>query len=70
MTTLNPPPRYTRKQAAEYLGVKHHTLDVWASTGRYNLKYVKVGRLVRYRQEDLDQFLTQRTINIEEDSRG
>ena len=69
MAILNSPPLYTRKQAAEYLGIKPHTLDVWASTGRYNLKYIKVGRLVRYRQEDLEQFLSQRTINSEEGER-
>lgn len=62
METSSAPRYYTREQAAEYLGVKQATLDVWASTKRYNLKYIKVGRLVRYRQEDLEQFLNDRTV--------
>ena len=51
-----------RKEAGEYLGIKPNTLDAWASTGRYNLKYIKVGRLVRYRKEDLDAFPEERTM--------
>ena len=43
--------------AAEYIGVKPGTLQVWRSTKRYPLPYLKVGRLVRYRQSDLDAFL-------------
>lgn len=56
----------TRKESAEYLGVKPGTLDVWASTKIYSLKYIKIGRLVRYRIEDLDQFLSDRTIEMTE----
>ena len=48
----------TDKQAAQILGVKTSTLAVWRSTGRYNLPYVKVGRLVRYRIRDLAAFIT------------
>lgn len=52
----------SRNEAAEYLGVKPQTLSVWATTGRYNLPYIKVGRSVRYRQSDLDEFLLARTV--------
>lgn len=52
-----------RVQAAEYLGLKPRTLDVWASTKRYDLKYIKVGGKVKYRKEHLDQFLESRTIS-------
>ena len=38
----------SRKETAELLGVKPSTLSVWASTGRYNLPFVKVGRLTKY----------------------
>jgi excisionase family DNA binding protein len=58
----------TRKEAAEYLGIKPHTLDVWACTRRYNLRFIKVGRLAKYRKEDLDEFLARRTINGKEDN--
>ncbi|MCF7982418.1 MAG: helix-turn-helix domain-containing protein [Pseudomonadales bacterium] len=50
-----------RAEASDYIGVKSQTLAVWASTGRYSLPFVKVGRKVLYRKEDLDQFLTRRT---------
>lgn len=51
----------TRKQAAEFLGVKEHTLAVWACNKRYTLPYVKVGRLVKYRYSDLLAFVNHRT---------
>ena len=54
-------PMLTRPQAAEYIGVRTGTLAVWASTHRYDLPFVKVGRLVRYRREDLDRWLRSRT---------
>lgn len=61
-------PLLTRKQAAEYLGLEPRTLDVWACTKRYNLRFIKVGRLAKYRKEDLDEFLTRRTIDMGEDN--
>jgi excisionase family DNA binding protein len=48
--------------AAEYLGVKGHTLEVWRTSGRYGLPFIKVGRRVKYRRADLDRFLTARTV--------
>jgi excisionase family DNA binding protein len=60
----------SRKQAANYLGVTENTLSVWASVKRYNLPYVKVGRLVRYRLSDLDAFLTRRTVMQTETTGG
>ena len=52
----------TRREAAEYLGVCPETLAVWHCTGRYRLPVVKVGRAVRYRLEDLDAWLSSRTM--------
>ncbi|EGA64178.1 helix-turn-helix domain-containing protein [Vibrio brasiliensis] len=49
--------KFNRKQAAEYLGLSEGTLAVWASTGRYQLPFVKVGRKVFYRKSDLDAFI-------------
>jgi excisionase family DNA binding protein len=52
----------TPEQTADTLGVTRHTLEVWCSTGRYpELRYVKVGRLVRYRRGDVESFLDGRT---------
>lgn len=39
------------------LGVSCATLQAWRCTRRVNLPFVKVGRLVRYRQEDIDAFI-------------
>lgn len=52
-------------EAAEYLGVTVRTLSVWRCVGRYNIPYVKVGRLVKYRKSALDAFLKRRTIGEE-----
>lgn len=49
------------KQAAEFLGVAPGTLSVWRSRGRYQLKFLKVGHLVRYRRADLETWLESRT---------
>ena len=59
LSLFDPPPKelLTRKEAAEFLGVKVGTLSVWACNKRYNLPYVKVGSLVRYRRSDLEHFL-------------
>jgi excisionase family DNA binding protein len=49
------------KTAAAYLGVEPGTLSVWRSTGRYQIPFTKVGRLVRYRTNVLDAWLQTRT---------
>ena len=48
-------------QAAHYLGLSSETLSVWRSTGRYNLRFIKTGRLVRYQVADLRAFLESRS---------
>jgi len=52
----------TETEAAQVLDIKPGTLQVWRSTKRYPLPYLKVGRLVRYRQSDLDAFLNGRLV--------
>lgn len=52
----------TRIEAAHYLGIKAATLATWASTKRYPLPLIKVGRCVKYRKSDLDAFINQNTI--------
>lgn len=39
------------------LGVSRATLQAWRCTRRVSLPFIKVGRLVRYRQEDIDDFI-------------
>lgn len=55
-------PLLNEQQAAEYIGVKPTTLQVWRSTKRYPLAYLRVGRLIKYRQSALDSFLASRTV--------
>ncbi len=47
----------TRKQAAELLDCSEGTLSIWACTKRYPLPYIKIGRKVRYRLEDVQNFI-------------
>tara|TARA_Y100000389_G_C17400450_1_gene485025 strand:- start:417 stop:617 length:201 start_codon:yes stop_codon:yes gene_type:complete len=51
----------TRKEAAEFLGIKENTLAIWHCSKRYKLPVIKVGRLCKYRSSDLLQFLEERT---------
>ena len=63
MNTLPPHRLLNTKEAAEFLGVKEMTLSVWKSTNRYKIPCVKVGRLVKYRHEDLLEFVERRMVN-------
>ena len=56
-------PLLTEVQTAEFLGVKPQTLACWRCTKRYGLRYVKVGRAIRYMQSDVSQFLADRTVD-------
>jgi predicted site-specific integrase-resolvase len=58
----NNQPLLSRRQAAQFLGLKESTLAVWQATGRYSLPVIKVGRVARYRMRDLEKFLNQRTV--------
>ncbi len=48
---------YSREEASAYLGLGISTLAAWASNGKQDLPYTKMGRMVRYRKEDLDAFM-------------
>ena len=50
----------TKEQVSDILGITVGTLAVWRTTKRYNLPYVKTGRLVRYREVDVDNFINSR----------
>lgn len=52
----------SREEAAQYLGFSSKTLAVWASTGRYGLPMVKIGRLVKYRKSALDEFINRYSV--------
>jgi excisionase family DNA binding protein len=56
------PQLLNEEDAARVLGVRRPTLATWRSTHRYDLPYVKAGRLVRYRAEDLAAFIQRRLV--------
>ena len=47
----------SKQEAASKLGVSEKTLDNWASSKAVDLAYVKVGRLRKYRECDLQDFI-------------
>ena len=53
----------TAEQAAEILGIEPATLAVWRCTKRYDLKWIKVGRLCKYRASDVQAFIDSRTVS-------
>ena len=47
---------HTTPEAADYLGLSKNTLNRWRHTGD-GPRFVKLGRAVRYRREDLDEWV-------------
>lgn len=64
LDTRNHPadPLLSEQQTAELLDVRPTTLQVWRSTRRYNLPFVKIGRNVRYRASAVQAFIESRTV--------
>lgn len=52
----------TPQEAAQILGVTVQTLADWRCTKRYDLTYVKVGRLVKYPAAAVEAFIAARTV--------
>ena len=50
----------TMDEASEYLGISKLTLYGWVSARK--LGFVKVGRLVKFKQHDLDKWIDQHTV--------
>jgi predicted DNA-binding transcriptional regulator AlpA len=59
-TQLQDEELWDRKTVAKYLNISPDTLAVWDCTKRYDLKPIKVGRSVRYRPSEIEQFITER----------
>lgn len=53
--------RLNPAQVAQTLGVTIGTLAVWRCTKRYQLPFVKIGRKIFYRSEDVNAFVESRT---------
>ncbi|MDP3845523.1 MAG: helix-turn-helix domain-containing protein [Pseudomonas sp.] len=54
---LNPADLLTPEQAALVLGLSDKTLATWRSTGRYALPFLRCGARIRYRRDDLANWL-------------
>jgi len=53
--------RLTSTEVADILGVTEGTLAVWRCTKRYCLPFVRIGRKIFYRSEDVKTFVESRT---------
>ncbi len=53
--------RLSPVEVATILGVTEGTLAVWRCTKRYQLPFVKIGRKIFYRSEDVKAFVESRT---------
>ena len=51
---------YNTKQTAELFGISHRTLESWLISGQ-GPAFIKMGKLVKYKQSDLDEFLLNQT---------
>lgn len=56
------------KEAAGYLDLKKCTLEAWRVKGNGPV-YLKLGKAVRYRKEDLDAFINARKCTSTSESR-
>ncbi len=54
------------KEAARVLGVEPNTLAQWRFNGKVNLTYIKLGKSVRYRMADLDDFINRGVTQTQE----
>lgn len=62
METETLPPLLTTEEAARVLNLRPNTLAVWRCTGHHDLPFVRVGRRVRYRLEDLVRYIDSRSV--------
>lgn len=49
-------------EAAQYLGLAVSTLNKWRCYQQEGPAYIKLGKAVRYRQEDLDAYIARVTV--------
>jgi len=55
-------PLLTTQETPKMLGTTAGTLNVWRCTKRYALAYIKIGSSVRYRRQDVMDFINARRI--------
>ena len=52
------------REAAEQLGVRVNTLYSWVYL--HKIEYVKIGRLVKFKQSTIDRFVEEHTVALRE----
>ncbi|MFO7877084.1 MAG: helix-turn-helix domain-containing protein [Desulfovermiculus sp.] len=57
------------KQAAQYLNLKKNTLEIWRLRGG-GPDFVKFGRAVRYRKQDLDAYVERNLVSSTSQARA
>jgi uncharacterized protein YjcR len=60
-----PAKKLNTKEAAEFLGVKPNTLEVWR-TKKKGPKYSKIGSRVLYDINDLEEYFTSRSVHTKD----
>lgn len=48
-------------ETAEVLSIKPQTLASWRCRGVHDLAFIKIGRSIRYRRSDIEDFLERNT---------
>jgi predicted site-specific integrase-resolvase len=56
----------SEQDTAEILGIRPQTLTNWRCTKRVPLPFVRVGRCIRYRLQDVEDFLAKNTVGTVE----
>ena len=62
-SSQNITPLLEPSEVSRILGVTVKSLAVWRCTKRYALPYIKVGKSVRYRSEDVQTFINSREVS-------
>ncbi|MBC7544119.1 MAG: helix-turn-helix domain-containing protein [Candidatus Sericytochromatia bacterium] len=55
----------TPDEVARFLGISVHTLAFWRQKSRTTLSFVRIGRCVRYRPGDVQDYLRRQTCGTE-----
>jgi excisionase family DNA binding protein len=53
---------YTIQEVSEYLGIEVSTLYAWVHTRQ--IPYYKIGRLVKFKVEEIEQWVNQRKVEV------
>lgn len=54
---------FNTKQVSEWLGLPVKTLECDRGRNLIGLPYIKIGRSIRYRKEDIEAFMNRNTFN-------